>query len=232
MSPGDLDPEELEEALGALDEQPDPDADPAPGGSGVGVAKGRSYGSESGRIHGTKTDPLFVGGVGYPYLGDLAIGTVVAHRLAEREPEGVAVADLSHTPIASVQTIAEGEHQAVLLVGAEKRGGALNDGEPSEDPGRVRAYDAADVEPVDHDEAVRLLGQGAMGLITVRNVVRIGKALGSLPERTRAITVEPAYDSWGREIETFSEEVEPALEDVIERLDAWIEDELGRSSEG
>lgn len=227
MTPDDLDPGEIEEALGALPDGLDPGAAPE-GGSGIGMAKGRSFGSESGRIHGTREDPLFVGGVGYPYLGDLAIGTVVAHRLAEAAPQDVAVADLSHTPVASVQTIAEGDHGAVLLVGAEKIGGELNDGEPSQDPGRIRSYPAAELAPMDREEAVRLVGQGAMGLITVENVIQIGRALGYLPERTRAITVEAAYDSWGMEIEEFSEPVEPALEDVLERAWSWIETERVR----
>lgn len=222
MPPEDLDPEDLAEALDGLDAEATP---PEARGSGVGVAQGRSFGAESGRIHGQPSDPLLVGGVGYPYLGDLAVGTVVAHRLAADEPQGVAVADLSHTPVASVQTVAEGDHEAVLLVGAEKRGGSLNDGEPSEDPGRVRSYAADDLPALDHEEAVELVGQGAMGLITVENVVQVGRALGELPERTHAVTVEPAYDSWGMEVQEFSEPVEEVLEEVLERVGDWIEEE-------
>lgn len=229
MSPRDVDPDELAEALGKAPEAAEPTGTTeAPQGSGIGVAKGRSYGSDAGRIHGTKADPILVGGVGYPYLADLAIGTVIAHRIAREAPEQVAVADLSHTPVASVQTIAEGDHEAVLLVGAQKIGGELNDGEPSEDPGRVRSYPASQLEPMDQEEAVRLVGQGAMGLITVENVIQVGRSLGWLPERTRAITVEPRYDSWGMEIEEFSEPVEAALEDVLEEAWGWIETERAR----
>lgn len=228
MTPRDVGPEDLEHALDELPEPPEAGF-PAEG-SGVGIAKGRTFGSDAGRIHGSKTDPVLVGGVGYPYLADLALGTVLAHRLAETEPEGVAVADLSHTPIASVQTIAEGDHEALLLVGAEKRGGELNDGEPSEDPGRVRSYAPDDLPDLEREDATRLIGQGAMGLITVENVLQIGRLLDELPEPTRAITVEPAYDSWGMEVEAFSDPVEEVLDDLERRIEAWVEDQPNTSS--
>lgn len=214
-----------EEIDALLDELPEAAAPARAGeGSGIGVAKGRSYGTESGRIHGAKDDALLVGGVGYPYLADLAVGTLAAHRLAATEPEDVAVADLSHTPVASVQTITEGQHAAVLLVGAEKRGGEINDGEPSHDPGRVRVYDADELPDLDPEAATRLIGQGAMGLITVENVLQVGRALDQLPEDTQAITVEPAYDSWGRDVGDLSDPVAIAFEDVMTRVEAWIEE--------
>lgn len=225
--PGRADPADIEEALSLLDDQEDTPAPRPEAGSGIGVARGRSYGTEAGRIHGGREDRLFLGGVGYPYLADLAVGTLVAHRTAEAEPDDLAVADLSHTPVASVQTLAEGQHEAVLLVGAEKRGAEINDGEPSEDPGRVHTYELGDLAPLSSEEATRLIGQGAMGLITVENVLQVGRALDHLPEDTTAITVEPAYDSWGREVGDLSDPVAEALEEVLGKVEAWALDRSG-----
>lgn len=197
-------------------------SDPEPG-SGYGVSKGASYGTEAGRVHGGPSDPVLVVGIGYPWLGDLAVGNVVADRIAAKQPDDVAVADCSHTPIATYQTISGGDHDAVVLVGAIKRGGELNDGTPSEEPGRVRDYPARDLDPVDEDRLRDLVGEGAMGSMTVENVVAICRAFDALPEQAWVVEVEPAYDSWGMEVEEFSDEVGAVLGEVTDRVKARVD---------
>lgn len=181
---------------------------------------------EGSLIAGDPTDPVLVAGVGYPLLGDLALGTVVAYRVAEWGLQGVAVADCSHTPVAAYQTITAGDYESVLLVGTEKRGGELNDGSPSETPGAVHEYEVADFE-VDEADIVQRIGESAMGSNTIENVVVISEALGELPQDTRIVTVESGYDSWGMNVDEFTEPVEDVLDDVLEWVLAALDDALG-----
>lgn len=183
-------------------------------------------GDEAGLVAGSRDDPVLVAGVGYPLLGDLALGTVVAYRVGERDLPGVAIADCSHTPVAAYQTITAGEYETVILVGTEKRGGELNDGTPSENPGTVHEYDAAEYE-VPEDELVERIGESAMGSNTVENVLAIAGAFDGLPDDTRIITVEPGYDSWGMTVDEFTDPVESALDDVVERVLKYVEERLG-----
>ena len=185
-------------------------------------------GDEAGLVAGSRDDPVLVAGVGYPLLGDLALGTVVAYRVLEWDLPGVAVADCSHTPVAAYQTITAGEYETVILVGAEKRGGELNDGTPSENPGAVHAFDATEYE-VPEDELVDRIGESAMGSNTVENVLAIAAAFGDLPDDTRIVTVEPGYDSWGTTVDEFTDPVASALEDVLERVLEHIEEALAEA---
>jgi Ni,Fe-hydrogenase maturation factor len=184
-------------------------------------------GTDAGLIAGDREDPVLVAGVGYPLLGDMALGTVVAYRAAGWDLPGVAVADCSHTPVAAYQTITAGDYHALLVVGAEKRGGEINDGSPSADPGTVHEYgpDAVDV-PGDTERITRIVGQTAMGLNTLENVLRVTKALGEFPDRTRVLAVEPAYDSWGTNVREFTDPVDRALAVVTDRTLAYLEETL------
>jgi Ni,Fe-hydrogenase maturation factor len=192
---------------------------------GVTEEHGESFGTEPGLIAGTREAPVLVAGVGYPLLSDLALGTVVAHRVAEWDLPGVAVADLSHTPVAAYQTVSEGDYRTVLLVAAEKRGGELNDGTPSVNPGTIHEY-APDSVAMPEERLTELVGQSAMGFNTIENVVVVTRALGSFPDDTHVIAVEPAYDSWGMNVNEFSDPVESALDEVEERLLDYLDDAL------
>jgi Ni,Fe-hydrogenase maturation factor len=183
-------------------------------------------GLDAGLIAGTPEDPVLVAGVGYPLLGDLALGTVVAYRVAEWDLPGVAVADCSHTPVAAYQTISAGEHETVVVVGSEKHGGELNDGTPSETPGAIHERDPTDYEISDEEVTARI-GESAMGSNTVENVLLVARALDALPEDTRVLTVEPGYDSWGPTVEEFTDPVERALDPMLDWVLDAIEDILG-----
>lgn len=192
-------------------------------GDAVESSHGRSSGTEAGLIAGDRDDPVLVAGVGYPLLGDLAVGTVVAYRVASWDVPAVAVADCSHTPVAAFQTITAGDYETAVLVGAEKRGdGELNDGTPSADPGKIHEY-AADVVTVPDDEIVKRVGEGAMGANTIENVIAITESLGELPSDTRVIAVEPTYDSWGMNVEEFTDPVDDALDEVLDRVRDRVE---------
>lgn len=179
-------------------------------------------GEDAGLVAGSPDDPVLVAGVGYPLLGDLSIGTVVAYRIAELGLDGVAVADCSNTPVAAYQTITEGDHRTLVVVGPEKRGGDLNDGTPSETPGTIHEYDGDAFDAPD-DRIVDLVGESAMGSNTVENVLVVSRALGTLPDDTYVVTVEPGYDSWGMTVDEFTDPVAAVLDDVFERVREYVE---------
>lgn len=227
-----------ESVFHATPEGPGPDGNPFVDGeaaadraAGTGRLYDESYRpgeratGESGLVAGTREDPVLVAGVGYPLLGDLAIGTVVAYRVAEWDLPDVAVADCSHTPVAAYQTISAGDHQTLLLVGAEKRGGELNDGAPSRTPGAVHEYPPAEFEAAD-PEVVERVGESAMGSNTVENVVIVSRAIGDLPDVTRIVTIEPGYDSWGLAVGEFTDPVEEALDEVLALVLDHLDDAL------
>lgn len=189
------------------------------------ASRGASFGTNAGLVAGDASDPVLVAGVGYPLLADMALGTVVAYEVADWDLPGVAVADCSHTPVAAYQTITETEYEAVLIIGAEKPDGEINDGQPAEHPGRIHEYGPGDVA-VPEDRIADLVGQTAMGLNTVRNVVIVTKALGEFPDRTRVLTVEPAYDSWGMTVDEFTDPVEAAHEEILDRTLSFLEASL------
>jgi Ni,Fe-hydrogenase maturation factor len=190
------------------------------------ASKGESFGTNAGLVAGDREDPILVAGVGYPLLADMALGTVVAYRVAEWDIPGVAVADCSHTPVAAYQTVTETDYEAVLVVGAEKRDGEINDGQPSADPGAIHEYGPDAVDLPDDDEITKLVGQTAMGLNTLENVIVVTKALGEFPDNTRIIGVEPEYDSWGMTVEEFTDPVEEALDEVLDRTLEYLDDAL------
>jgi Ni,Fe-hydrogenase maturation factor len=189
------------------------------------ASRGDSFGTDAGLVAGDADDPVLVAGVGYPLLGDMALGTVVAYEVAAWDLPGVAVADCSHTPVAAYQTITETDYEAVLVVGAEKPDGEINDGQPAEHPGRIHEYGPGAVDVPD-DRIADLVGQTAMGLNTLENVVIVTKALGAFPDRTRVIGVEPAYDSWGMTVEEFTEPVEAAYDEVLDLTLSFLEESL------
>lgn len=193
------------------------------GGEHVDATGAATGAAEPGLIAGSPDDPVLVAGVGYPLLSDLAFGTVVAQVVASWQLPGVAVADMSHTPVAAYQTITAGEYEQVVIVGAEKRGGEVNDGDPSMDPGAIHEYSPSAVS-MPSDSLTALVGQTAMGLNTVENVVVVTRALGSFPTDARVITVEPAYDSWGMPVHEFSDPVQAAFEPVLTRILDQLED--------
>ena len=75
------------------------------------------------------------------------------------------------------------------------------------------------------DRIADLVGQTAMGLNTLENVVVVTKALGEFPDRTKVLGVEPAYDSWGMTVEEFTDPVEAAREEVLDRTLSFLESE-------
>lgn len=183
--------------------------------------------ADVGLIAGHRDDPVVVCGVGYPSLSDLAFGTVLAYHVAALDIPGVAVADASHTPITAYQTLDEGDYSTAIVVGAEKRGGGVvADGTPSRTPGKIREFDAREYPEPHEEELVNRVAESALGSNTVDNVVHISAGFGALPETTHVVTVEVGYDSWGMNVDEFTDPVNAARETVLDRVVSLIDDAL------
>ena len=75
---------------------------------------------------------VLIGGVGYRFLRDGALGPYMADMLAERATDGIEVEDLGYHPVGFTQNLQDRPpYDRIVLVGAIARG---------RDPGTVTAY--------------------------------------------------------------------------------------------
>lgn len=153
---------------------------------------------------------LLVGGVGQLYQGDLDLGRRAAKRLAAEDlgPD-VRVEDLHYGALAFAQLLEELRPEALVLVGAVERG------RPA---GKVerRWVGSPDLAP----EALRGAVEGAgVGYVSMDLAVEVPWALGTLPERTIAVEVEPARTEPSEEL---SPEGAAALEAAVALVRAEV----------
>ncbi len=147
---------------------------------------------------------VLVGGVSQLYQGDFDFGRVAVERLANEDlGSDVLVEDLSYGAVAVVQRLEEVRPDALVLVGAERRGRAAGTVER-----RVIA------PPRLTPEQVQLAVTDAVtGYVGIDLVVDVAGGLGALPARTVAIEVEPARTEPSVEL---SAPLLEAVEDVLE----------------
>ncbi|HWC87924.1 MAG TPA: hydrogenase maturation protease [Solirubrobacteraceae bacterium] len=149
---------------------------------------------------------VLVGGVGYRFLRDGALGPYMADTLAPRAGNGVEVEDLGYHPVGFTQNLEERpDYDRIVFVAAVARGRA---------PGTVEAYrwDHA-LPPV--KEIQDRVSEAVTGIISLDNLLIVSEAFGALPDDVRVVELEPADENWG---EGFSPEVEaklPEIEEVI-----------------
>ncbi len=149
---------------------------------------------------------VLVGGVGYRYLRDGALGPYMADTLAARAGNGVEVEDLGYHPVGFTQNLQERPtYDRIVLVGAVARG---------REPGTVTAYRWDHVLPPAKEIQDRV-GEAVTGVISLDNLLIVTEAFGGLPEDVRVVEAEPADEGWG---EGFSSELEaklPMIEEAI-----------------
>ena len=149
---------------------------------------------------------VLVGGVGYRFLRDHAVGPLLADRLAERAADGIEVEDVSYHPIGLAQNLEEREpYDRLVLVGAVARG---------RDPGTVEAYRWRGPLPP-ADEVQQRVAEAVTGVISLDNLLIVCGALGALPEDVRVVEVEPADEGWG---DGLSPRVEERLGEIEEAV--------------
>jgi hydrogenase maturation protease len=149
---------------------------------------------------------VLVGGVGYRYLRDGAIGPHMADELAASAANGVEVEDLGYHPVGFTQNLQDRPvYDRIVLVGAMARG---------REPGTVTAYRWDHVLPSDKEIQQRV-SEAVTGVISLDNLLIVTEAFGAFPEDVRVVEIEPADEGWG---EGFSPVIEAKLGEIEEAI--------------
>lgn len=149
---------------------------------------------------------VLVGGVGYRFLRDGALGPHLADALADRAGDGIEIEDLGYHPIGFTQNLQDRPpYDRIVLVGAVARG---------REPGTVTAYRWDHVLPSEKEIQERV-SEAVTGVISLDNLLIITEALGAFPEDVRVVEAEPEDEGWG---EGFSETMEAKLPEITEAV--------------
>jgi len=149
---------------------------------------------------------VLVGGVGYRFLRDGAIGPYMADELAAGAANGIEVEDLGYHPIGFTQNLQDRPaYDRIVLVGAIARG---------REPGTVTAYRWDHALPSDKDIQERV-SEAVTGVISLDNLLIVTEAFGAFPRDVRVVEIEPADEGWG---EGFSPVVEDKLGEIEEAI--------------
>jgi hydrogenase maturation protease len=149
---------------------------------------------------------VLVGGVGYRFLRDGALGPYLADTLACRATAEIEVEDLGYHPIGFTQNLqARPPYDRIVLVGAVARG---------REPGTVSAYRWDHTLPSANEIQARV-SEAVTGVISLDNLLIVTEAFGGFPDDVRVVEAEPADENWG---EGFSPQLEaklPEIEDAV-----------------
>ncbi len=149
---------------------------------------------------------VLVGGVGYRFLRDGALGPYMSDRLTARAGNGVEVEDLGYHPVGFTQNLQDRPtYDRIILVAAIERG---------REPGTVKAYRWDHVLPP-AEEIQERVSEAVTGTISLDNLLIVTEAFGAFPDDVRVVEVEPADETWG---EGFSPEVEEKLGEIEEAV--------------
>jgi hydrogenase maturation protease len=149
---------------------------------------------------------VLVGGIGYRFLRDNAVGLYMTDQLSARVTDGIEAEDLGYHPIGFIFNLEERPaYDRIVLVGAVARG---------REPGTVTTYrwDHALPSPEEIQERV---SEAVTGVVSLDNLLIITEALGTLPDDVRVIEIEPADETWG---EGFSPLIESKLTEIEEAI--------------
>jgi hydrogenase maturation protease len=149
---------------------------------------------------------VLVGGVGYRFLRDGAIGPYMSDKLASRAGNGIEVEDLGYHAFGFTQNLeARPVYDRIVFVGAVARG---------RPPGSVHVYRWDHALP-DTQEIQDRVSEAATGIISLDNLLIISEAFKALPEDVQVVELEPADESWG---DGFSPVVEAKLAEIEETI--------------
>ena len=149
---------------------------------------------------------VLVGGVGYRYLRDNAVGLYMTDQLSARATNGVEVEDLGYHPIGFIFNLQERPvYDRIVLVGAVKRG---------REAGTVTAYRWDRVLPSEREIQNRV-SEAVTGVVSLDNLLIITEAFGAFPDDVRVVEIEPAEETWG---DGLSPVVEAKLTEIEEAI--------------
>ena len=149
---------------------------------------------------------VLVGGVGYRFLRDNAVGLCLTDQLAASATDGIEVEDLGYHPIGFIFNLQERPaYDRIVLVGGIARG---------REPGTVTAYrwDHALPSPKEIQERV---SEAVTGTISLDNLLIITEAFGAFPDDVRVVEIEPADETWGEGFSPVVEAKLPELEEAV-----------------
>jgi len=149
---------------------------------------------------------ILVGGVGYRFLRDNALGIHLTDTLADRATNGIEIEDLGYHPVGFTQNLQDRPpYDRIIFVGAIARG---------REPGTVRAYRYDHVLPPT-EEIQERVSESVTGVISLDNLLIVTEAFGAFPDDVWVVEVEPADEGWG---EGFSPEIEAKLPEIEETV--------------
>ncbi len=149
---------------------------------------------------------ILVGGVGYRYLRDGAVGVYMTDRLAASATNGIEMEDLGYHPVGFTQNLQDRpDYDRIVLVGAMTRG---------REPGTVTSYRWDHVLPPAKEIQDRV-SEAVTGVISLENLLIVTEAFGAFPDDVRVVEVEPADESWG---DGFSPVIEAKLGEIEEAV--------------
>jgi hydrogenase maturation protease len=149
---------------------------------------------------------VLVGGVGYRFLRDGAVGPYMADRLAADAADGVEVEDLGYGPVLFLQNLqARPAYDRIVFIATVARG---------REPGTVTVYSWDHALP-SVNEIQERVSEGVTGVISLDNLLIVTEAFKALPEDVRVVEIEPADEGWG---DGFSPVVEAKLKEIEEAV--------------
>lgn len=150
--------------------------------------------------------------LGHAWLRDQAFGMEVLRRLRdEGVPPGVELTDWSFGTITAFQKLsARRFDRAVFLSGTAR-------GRP---PGTLHRFSPPPELPPPEEIHARV-ADSVMGMVSVDNLVILGRYYGALPEHVVLIEAEPVDEGWG-------DRLSPAVERLVTPAAAAVREELAR----
>lgn len=153
---------------------------------------------------------MVVAALGHGWLRDQAFGLHVLAELRRRgvrrgggPNRGVELVDWSFGTIAAFQKLSERRYDRAIFVSGTARGRA---------PGSLHRFIPAACLPP-RDEVHARVADCVMGLVSVDNLVILGRYYGALPDDVVLVEAEPADETWGDRLSP----------DVTRVLDAGVE---------
>lgn len=152
---------------------------------------------------------VLVGGVGYRYLRDGAVGLYVIDALAPRGANGIEFEDLGYHPVGFTQNLQDRPtYDRIVLVAGVRRG---------REPGTVKAYRWDHALPSDTEIQDRV-SEAVTGVISLDNLLIVTEAFGAFPDDVRVVEVEPADETWGDGLSPVVEAKLPEIEEAVWNL--------------
>ena len=155
---------------------------------------------------------VLVAALGHAWLRDQAFGLKVLEELGRRElPPSVELADWSFGTITAFQRLSERRYARAIFVSGTARG---------RPPGTLHRFlSPADLPPPGEIHA--RVADCVMGLVSVDNLLILGRFYGALPDDVVLVEAEPADETWGAELS-------PAVAGVLDRGVAAVLAEIRR----